>query len=271
MKPHAIALAVVLLLCAGPWPVRAQDANPLRILVEVKVGRQDRGDRRSTGGYVDPGATGKTQTFAFSRLEGQCGTGVGPKPLGDVGEAFDGTMKKVYSAWLVHVTPTTQAGEAVTFRVQWTRIRDNGKPSTVADDAELTLRPGESLSLDVMPQSPEPSEPPPGCVVKALSLSVGVVHWPEPEKIGAWSRSISGSWSGCPMERSAASRCRCEGATTTPCPSISTPSPKRRRRSTSSAICEISPGSGPTEIKMTTRSRVIDLKPSPLSPQRPPG
>ena len=155
MKICVIALTVVLLQCAGAGRARAQGVDGLRIVVRVAVGRADGGDRRNTGSFIDPDPIGKTSTFAFSRLAGPCGTGVSPKPLGDLGEASDGTMKKVDSAWTVQVTPTGRAGEAVTFRLQWMRSRDNGKPSTVGDDMELTLRPGQSLSLDVMPQSSE--------------------------------------------------------------------------------------------------------------------
>jgi hypothetical protein len=75
-----------------------------------------------------------------------------------------------------------RSGEAVTFRVQWSRIRDNGKPSTVADELQLTLRSEQRMSLDLMPQAAETSEPPAGCVVKSLSLDVGVIHYPEPHQ-----------------------------------------------------------------------------------------
>ena len=57
MKPHAIALIVVLFQVSGLSAARAQDASGLRIVVQVKVGRQDGGDRRSTGGFIDPGAS----------------------------------------------------------------------------------------------------------------------------------------------------------------------------------------------------------------------
>ena len=176
MNPHAIALIVVLFQVSGLSAARAQDASGLRIVVQVKVGRQDGGDRRSTGGFIDPGAIGKTVAHVFSRLTGQCGTAVGPAPLRDLGVASDGSIKRVESAWTVQTTPTRLAGEAATFRVQWTRTRDNGKPSTVGDDTELTLRPGQALTLDLMPQSDDASG---ACV--SLSLSVGVVYWPEPD------------------------------------------------------------------------------------------
>lgn len=181
MKTCFVAVTVMLLQCAGSWRADAQGADDLRIVVRVSVGRADGGDRRSTAFFVNPD-TRSTATTAFSRLAGQCGTGVSPEPLGDLAQAGDGTMKKVYSAWTVQVTPTRRVAEAVAFRLQWMRSRDNGKPSTVSDDTELMLRPGQSLSVDVMPQSPDASGPPSSCVVKALSLDVAVEHQPEPDQ-----------------------------------------------------------------------------------------
>ena len=269
MRPCVIALSVMLLQFAVFWRADAQGVDGLRIVVGVSVGRADGGDRRSTGGFVDPGAIGNTTTLAFWRLAGQCGTGVGPKSPGDFGEASDGTMKKVSSAWTVQVTPTRQAGETVTFRVQWTRSRDNGKQSTVGDDAELTLRPGQTLSLDLMPQSPEPSEPPPGCVVKALSLGIGVIHWPQPDQdrrlvaVDLWlmERLPDGTERSQPLSL--------RGLYNQPIPFYFDTLIESTKTLDVFGDLQISPQAGETEIKMTTRSRVIDLKPSPLPP--PPG
>ena len=177
MKACATSLLVLLLQVAGLSAASAQEAGSLRIVVQAKAGRQDGGDRLSGGSYVDPTAIGKTSTHAMSRLTGQCGIFFSPQPLGDAGEAHDGSMKKVQSAWTTLVTPIRQAGEAVTLRVQWTRSRDNGTPSAVGGDSQLTLRPGQWLALDVMPQSDEAAA---ACL--SMSLGVGVVHWPEPDK-----------------------------------------------------------------------------------------
>jgi hypothetical protein len=243
----------------------------LRIVVQVKIGRQDGGDRRSTGAYIDPAAIGKTVAHAFSRLAGQCGTGVGPAPVGDVGEAFDGTMKKVASAWLVHVTPTRVSGEAVTFRLQWARTRDNGKPSAIGDDTELTLRPGQSLSVDTMPQSPELSEPPRGCVVKALSLDVSLDHWPEPDRdrrlvaVDLWlvERLPDGKERSQPLSL--------RGLYNQAIPfHFDTLSASTKTLDVFGDL-QIAPGTETTAIKMTTRSRVIDVQPPPRPPGYPPG
>ena len=97
--------------------------------------------------------------------------------LREVSGTHDGSMKKVRSAWTIQATPIRQTGEAVTVRVQWTRSRDNGRPSTVGGDTQLTLRPGQWLALDVMPQADEAAA---ACL--SMSLGVGIVHWPEPDR-----------------------------------------------------------------------------------------
>ena len=255
---------------ADSWPARAQDGNRLRIVVQVKLGRQDGGDRRSTGGYVDPDATGKTVTHAFSRLEGQCGSGVGPKSLGDLGQAGDGTMKKVYSEWTVDTTPTRRAGEAVTFRLRWTRIRDNGKPSTVGDDTELTLRPGQTQTLDLMPQSDEASGPSGRCA-STLVLSVGLIHWPEPDAdrrlvaVDLWlvERLPDGTERSQPLSL--------RGLYNQPMPFYFETLSESTKTLDVFGDLQVSSGTGPAEIKMTTRSRVIDSKPAAQAPPRPAG
>ena len=173
MRIHVVASIILLLQCASPARADAQGLDGLRIIVGVSVGRSDGGDgRRSTAGFIYPDAIGKTQRFAFSRPTGVCGTGVRSEPVGDLGQASDAIAKGVSSAWVVQVTPTGHVGEAVTFRLQWKRTRDNGKASTVGDDTELTLRPGESLLLDVMPQSTDAAAVRGSCGLKSLSLGV---------------------------------------------------------------------------------------------------
>ena len=81
MKPCVIALTIVLLQFGSSWRAGAQGVEGLRIVVRGSIGRADGGDRRSTGGFIDPDLpSGDTTTMAFSRLEGQCGTGVSPRP-----------------------------------------------------------------------------------------------------------------------------------------------------------------------------------------------
>ena len=254
MKTCVIALTVVLLQFAFFSRADAQDVDGLRIVVRVAVGRADGGDRRSTSGLVDPGTIGKAATLAFSRLAGQCGTFVSPKPLGDLGEASDGTMKKVDSAWTVRVTPTGRVGDAVTFRLQWVRSRDNGKPSTVSDDTTLTLRPGQSLSLDVMPQGDEASAPPSSCVVKALALGVAVERLPEP---GQDRRLVSVDlWlvEQLPDGKERSQPLSLRGLYYRPIPFYFDTLAKAQRRSTSSVTCKSRRENGPQRSRLRRKA-----------------
>jgi hypothetical protein len=270
MKTWIIALTAVLLQCAGHARAEAQDVDDLRIVVQAAIGRADGGHRRNTAFFVNAD-TRSTATTAFSRLAGQCGTHVGPEPLGDVGQAGDGTMKKVYSAWTVQVTPTKRVDETVTFRLQWVRSRDNGKASTVSDDMELTLRPGQSLSLDIMPQASDPPGPPSSCVVKSLALSVAVERNPEPNQdrrlvaVDFWlvERLPDGKERSQPLVL--------RGLYSQPIPFYFDTLTESTKTLDVFGDLQISPPGKTTEIKITTRSRVINLKPAPPPPTYPAG
>jgi hypothetical protein len=271
MKPCIIALTVVLLQCAGFARVDAQTVDGLRINVGVSVGRADGGDRRAVGGFVEPDPIEKTARFAFTRRTGECGLGVRPEPVGDLGQASDGTTKNVYSAWAVQVTPTGQPGEAVTFRLQWKRTRDNGKASTVSDDTMLTLRPGQSLSVDVMLQSADASEPRGSCGIKSLSLSVAVEHNPKPDQdrrllaVQLWlvERLPDGKERSQPLSL--------RGLYNQSIPFYFDTLTANTKTLDVFGDLQISPGERATAIKITTRSRVVDLKPPPRPPSYPLG
>jgi hypothetical protein len=194
---------------------------------------------------------------------------VSPKPLGDVGEASDGAMKKVYSAWTVQVTPTGRVDEAVTFRLQWMRSRDNGKPSTVSGEVELTLRPGQSLPLDVMYQSPDASGPPIPCV--ALSLSVAVEHWPRPDQdrrlvaVDLWlmERLPDGKERSQPLSL--------RGLYNEPIAFYFDTVTESTKALDIFGELQVSPGGQTTAVKITTRNRVVDLKPALPPPGYPVG
>ncbi len=263
MKSWSIALAIALCQFAGYVRARAQGVDGLRIEVRVAVGRADGGDRGNTGFMIDPANIGKTSRFAFSRLADVCGTHVGPEPL-DAGQAGDGTMKKLASAWTVQVTPTGRAGDAVTFRMQWMRSRDNGKPSSVSDDMQLTLGPGQSLSLDVMPQTSNASAPSTVCT---MYLSVGVEHLPEPDRdrrllaVDLWlvDRLRDGTERSQPLSL--------RGLYNQPIPFYFDTLTEGAKTLDVFGDLLVSPGEPTYEIKITTRSRVNDLKPV----QRPAG
>jgi len=271
MKLSVLALGVLLLQSAASSLADAQDAADLRIVVSVAVGRADGGDRRAVDGEVDPGTIGKTARWAFSRLTDQCGMGVRAEPVGDLAQASDGTTKNVYSAWAVQVTPARRVGDAVTFRLEWKRTRDNGKPSPIRDNTEVTLRPGQSLSLDLMPQSPE--APPHSCkeVMKALSLSVALKHHPEPNHdrrliaVDLWlvERLPNGKERSQPLSL--------RGQYNQPIPFYFDTLTAPTKSLDLFGDLQIAPGQRITEITITTRTRVVDLTPPPRPAQYPAG
>ena len=60
------------------------------------------------------------------------------------------------TGWRVHITPLGMSDGAVRFRLQWIRALDTGKEmSAKSEDVELTLRPGESRSLDSVSVPPD--------------------------------------------------------------------------------------------------------------------
>jgi hypothetical protein len=269
MKSSVLALIVLLLQSAPSEPAEAQAAGDLRIFVSAAVGRVDGGDRRAVGGEVDPADIGKPMRMAFSRQTDQCGMGTRGEPAGDLGQASDATTKNVYSAWVVQVTPTRRVGEAVTFRLQWRRTRDNGRPSTIREDTELTLRPGQSLLLDLMPQSPE--APPRSCkeVIKELSLSVALEHHPKPDQdrrliaVDIWlvKRLPDGKERSQPLSL--------RGLYNQHIPFYFDTLVESTKTLDVFGDLQISPGERTIEIKITTRSRVVDLKPVPRPPRYP--
>jgi hypothetical protein len=275
VKLSVPALIVLLLQSAGSRPADAHGGGDLRIFVSVAVGRAEGGDRRAVAGAIDPGAIGKTVRWAFSRQTDQCGMGVRGEPVGDgdLRHASDGTAKNIYSAWAVQVTPTRWAGDAVTFRLQWRRTRDNGKPSTIGDDSEWTLRPGQSLSLDLMPQSPDAPGPLRSCKeeMKALSLSVALNHDPEPNQdrrliaVDLWlvQRLPNGKERSQPLSL--------RGLYNQPIAFYFDTLTESTKTLDVFGDLQISPREWTTEIKITTRSRVVDLKPGPPPPNYPTG
>jgi hypothetical protein len=79
------------------------------------------------------------------------------------------------AGWRVEITPLKVVNHAVTFRLRWVRALDNGAGfSPVAEDIEVTLRPGESRPLESVPvvQSRTATVDGKPCGTKAVSLRV---------------------------------------------------------------------------------------------------
>ena len=258
MKRHLVLLIVALAPLVPGNRLEAQSPDGFRIVVRASIARTDGGgDRLNTTAVIDPDATGKTTTNSFSRLVGHCGTGVAPGPAGDMAVGSGGALKKVHSAWTVQVTPTKHVDDAVTFRLQWTRSRDNGRPSTIGDDIELTLRPGQSQTLDVMPLAPEAPAPGSSCILKSLSLAVGVERYPTPDHdrrlvaVDLWliERLEDGKERSQPLSL--------RGLFYQPMPFYFETLTEGTKSLDIFGDLQIRPGDRTTEIKITTRSRLI--------------
>ena len=154
------------------WPVGAASAQTydrLQIKVDGNVVSAVGGERPSVGTSSGPLVIGKTTRSGIGkepRLE--CGLHAGPRLTS---EATHG--------WSLEFTPTQVQGDAVTFHLRWTRL-DAGKESAPFD-ANLTLRPGESIPLDFLPLTPSASARPP-CRLTGIAVRMRVDYWPTPEQ-----------------------------------------------------------------------------------------
>lgn len=148
----------------------AQTYDGLAIVVEARTVDLDGGERPNTASSTAALTVGKTHNAAFAQRADMCGFGVAQRLAS---EAMGG--------WTVSVTPTAVEDDAVTFEVQWARVPG---PSAGAADGRrtVTLRPGESMPLDLVPTSPALTYPYERCGVRATSLHVAVSHWPLPHR-----------------------------------------------------------------------------------------
>jgi hypothetical protein len=163
----------VLILClVTAAAAHAQSLNDLQIRLGAYTQSDNGGETpagvwRSTGPLV----IGKATPSTFS--VGGCGYGA---------VSSDGSLREdATTAWRVEVTPRRVVSDAVTFRLRWVRSVDNGKAFTVPnEDAELTLRPGESRLVDSVPVPPGAKtfdgQP---CKTSVASVRVAVDYYPE--------------------------------------------------------------------------------------------
>lgn len=167
-----IALGMLLCLLALHRCVEAQTFDHLRIDMEGSRIGPDGGEQPNTFMSTGPIVVGKTTSAGFAKLPDMCGLAVGPTL--QPGATF---------GWNVDVTPRKVDGEAVTFRVRWVRSRDEGRDSSSpAGDLEWTMRPGESLPLDVVALAPAATMPSEPCKARAMSLRIAVRVWPRTEE-----------------------------------------------------------------------------------------
>jgi hypothetical protein len=138
----------------------------LSVFVEAAALSSPGGEGQRVAGGANAAEPGKMAWHGFSLEPDRCVWGVSRvvQPDADLG-------------WAVEITPVRVVKDAVTFRLVWARTRHEGKASTQPKgDVELTLRAGESIPLDVV-HRPCPSQP----RMVGASLRVAVLRYPDPD------------------------------------------------------------------------------------------
>ena len=147
MKRVVILMLFVQLI--GVAVVRAQSADDVEVAVSV-VNVQTNGAEELAGGSFSSGPVGKKWSGGARFSARACG-GFSIEAKAE-GPFADGAI----AGWRVHITPLGMADGAVKFRLQWVRALDTGREmSPKSEDIELTLRPGESRSLDGVSVPPD--------------------------------------------------------------------------------------------------------------------
>jgi hypothetical protein len=149
----------------------AQSYPHLSIDIEGTTIGIDGGERPNTGMSTGPLVIGQETTAGFAKVPNMCGFSVAARllPGGD-------------SGWTVAVTPLRVEGDEVTFRLRWTRARfENRDSSNPSGDLTVTMKPGDSMPIDIVPLSPAMTMPYERCGVRATALRVGVNGFPIPQ------------------------------------------------------------------------------------------
>ena len=172
MKLSAAVVAVLQLAVASA--ASSQTFDHLRIDVEGWYTPGDRAERRSVGFSNQPIVIGETESSLFSMAEcSPFSVSAGHLPF----------APNAKTAWRVDVTPTRVTEDAVTFRLRWSRVLHDGKPSIApGDDIEVTLRPGESRPIDsvTVPRGATRADGD-SCAISAASMRVAVDYHPRAE------------------------------------------------------------------------------------------
>ena len=147
MKRVTILMLFVQLI--GVAVVRAQTADDVQVDVSV-VEVQTNGAEKPAGGALSTGAVSKKASSDGRFSVRACGAfSIEARAEGPFAEGAT-------AGWRVHITPLGMSDGAVRFRLQWVRALDTGKEmSAKSEDIELTLRPGESRSLDTVSVPPD--------------------------------------------------------------------------------------------------------------------
>ena len=141
-KLKRLALALLMAQLTGVAAAQAQTADDVEVQVNAFEVRTD-GAEQPAGGTFSTGPVSKKWSGGGRFSVRACGAFT--LEAGAEGVFADGAT----SGWRVVLTPIGMKDGAVTFRLRWIRALDTGKEmSAKGEDIELTMRPGESRSLD---------------------------------------------------------------------------------------------------------------------------
>lgn len=115
----------------------------------------------------------KTTTHAMSIMPNYCGV---------PGASHGALRPEAVGGWTAEITPLRVAGETVTFRLKWTRYATASDPGRLGGDLEVTLRPGDSMPLDILPTPRDPATCPTGRGNVAIMLSVSIDRQPDDDR-----------------------------------------------------------------------------------------
>jgi hypothetical protein len=144
-----MALCLLMAQLAGVAAARAQTADDVQIEVSVFEVKTN-GAEQPAGGSFSTGPVSRKSSGGARFSTRSCGAFT--IEAGAEGPFAEGAT----SAWRVELTPIGMNDGAVTFRLRWIRALDTGKElSPKSEDIELTMRPGESRSLDSVRVPPD--------------------------------------------------------------------------------------------------------------------
>jgi hypothetical protein len=162
-------LALVAAVFVPAARAAAQTLDKLSVTIDAFIVFPNVGEQPRVGGGADPSEVGQTVRHGISQPSGRCYMSLSRtvEPNAAVG-------------WEVQLTPIRVVDDAVTFRVMWARVRDEGKAASQAKgDVELTLRPGESVPIDTVPQ--KCTDPVKGPSL-GTTIRASVKRWPYPDQ-----------------------------------------------------------------------------------------
>ena len=167
-----IAIVLPVLLLAMAAPARSQNPDDLYVRVGGMVSDTDGGDKNEGVWHLLALTFGKSFVGRWSMRD--CGYFT----LSSLDDKFEDAATV---GWRVEITPLRVRDRAVSFRLRWVRALDNSKEWTPPrEDVELTLRPGETRTIDriaVPPGAKTMDDKPCKTTAALLQVSVGYSPW----------------------------------------------------------------------------------------------